>query len=113
MAFHNILYNLLENNNLTQKQVANELNISPSTLGGYVQGTREPDFSTLIRLAQYFKVSTDYLLDVQTDCRSLSGENELLQIYRSLGEDQRMLYIEQGRAFIRFNCKKNPQKKSS
>ena len=39
-----------------------ELHIASTTLSGYINNHREPDFSTLIRMAHYFDVSTDYLL---------------------------------------------------
>lgn len=55
---------LIEERNLTQKQIAQDLNIAPSTMGGYVQGMSQPDFETLKRLAEYFDVSSDYLLDI-------------------------------------------------
>ena len=48
---------------MTQKQLANALDLSPSVLGNYIQGTREPDFRTLIRAADYFHVTADFLLD--------------------------------------------------
>lgn len=50
-------------NNIMQKDLADFLHISASTIGMYEQGRREPDFVTLKLIANYFKVSTDYLLD--------------------------------------------------
>ena len=47
LEFNMKLRNLIEEKNLTQKQVAKELNIASSTMGGYVQGKSEPDFDTL------------------------------------------------------------------
>lgn len=67
MNFSYKLRSLIEERNLTQKQVANDLNIAPSTMGGYVQGISEPDFATLKRLATYFEVTTDYLLNMHTN----------------------------------------------
>lgn len=32
-------------------------------MGGYIRGVTEPDFDTLITMANFFKVSTDYLLE--------------------------------------------------
>ena len=100
--FHENLRSLLDEKDLTQKDVAVALNISPSTFGGYVQGTREPDFITLIKLAQYFHVTTDYLLGVEDGNSEVPREKELLQIYRSLTKEQRSLYIELGKACLRF-----------
>lgn len=64
MKFSDKLRMLIEERNLTQKQIAQDLNIAPSTMGGYVQGMSQPDFETLKRLAEYFDVSSDYLLDI-------------------------------------------------
>ena len=40
-----------------------DLNISQNTISRYETGEREADYATLIRLADYFNVSTDYLLE--------------------------------------------------
>ena len=64
MSFGNKLGILIEENNLTQKELAAQLNIAPSTLSSYVQNAREPDFDTLKKIAGYFNVSADYLLDI-------------------------------------------------
>ncbi len=59
----NKLRTLRESNGLLQKQLGNTLGISPSTIGMYEQNRREPDNNTLKKIANFFKVSTDYLLD--------------------------------------------------
>lgn len=46
-----------------QTQVANYLGITVSAYGNYELGQREPDNATLTKLADYFGVSTDYLLE--------------------------------------------------
>lgn len=47
---------------LSQYQLADKLEFSRGQIGNYEQGTREPDFATLIKIADFFEVSTDYLL---------------------------------------------------
>lgn len=103
MKFSNKLRNLIEERNLTQKKVANDLNIAPSTMGGYVQGSSEPDFETLKRIAEYFNVSADYLLGVKSINCNCSAEDELLRVFRSLTNEQQRIFIEQGKVFIRSN----------
>jgi len=49
--------------NITQSDLAKLLEVSPSTVGMYEQGRRDPDTKTLAFLAEYFGVSIDYLLD--------------------------------------------------
>ena len=102
MMFSDILRLLIEERGLTQKQLAKDLHIAVSTLGGYVQGTSEPDFDTLRRLAEYFEVSADYLLDFRTGKGSSHGEDDLLRIYRALPPLQQEMYIEQGKVLMRF-----------
>ena len=88
MNFSYKLRSLIEERNLTQKQVANDLNIAPSTMGGYVQGISEPDFATLKRLAIYFEVTTDYLLNMHTNKTNNFLEDELLRVFRSMTSEQ-------------------------
>ena len=103
MNFCDKLRCLIEERNLTQKRVANDLNIAPSTIGGYVQGSSEPDFETLKILAGYFDVSTDYLLNVKTGNVNNLLENELLRVFRSMTTEQQSLFIEQGKVFVKAN----------
>ena len=55
--------------NKTLKDVAIAFNTSPQVISRYELGQAEPDFATLIKLADYFGVSIDYLLghDVVAD----------------------------------------------
>lgn len=57
-----ILVKLRKEKNKTQKEVAEYLQTSQQTYGRYENGTREADYETLCKLADYFGVSVDYLL---------------------------------------------------
>lgn len=109
MNFSNKLRQLIEEQNITQKQLANELQIPVSTLGGYVQGTSEPDFQTLKIIATYFHVTTDYLLDLPCVIAKNSMEDELIRIFRSLTPEQQTVFLEQGKVFVKLNNKKNAE----
>jgi len=102
MKFGDILRFLIEERELTQRQLANDLNIAPSTIGGYVQNSSEPDFNALKSLAKYFNVSTDYLLDFHTGKTGSHEEAELLRVFRAMTAHEKLLYLEQGRAFIKI-----------
>ncbi len=60
------LKELLSINNVRQKDVCAALGIYSSTMSQYVTGQREPDINTLIKLADYFGVSVDYLVEHDT-----------------------------------------------
>lgn len=47
---------------LSQVRLAMELNMSQNTICRYETGEREADYATLVRIADYFGVSLDYLL---------------------------------------------------
>lgn len=47
---------------LKQSELAQKLDISPSTIGMYEQGRRSADQETLLKISDLFDVSTDYLL---------------------------------------------------
>ncbi len=56
------LKELREEKNLLQKDVAKYLNITTSAYGYYEQGKRKSDIETTKKLADFYDVSTDYLL---------------------------------------------------
>lgn len=45
-----------------QKELAGYLNVSIGTVSNYEKGIHQPDLETLCKLADYYGVSTDYLL---------------------------------------------------
>ena len=54
--------NLREDMDKTQKEVADYLNCSQVAYSYYEIGRRDIPTTTLVRLAKYYKCSTDYLL---------------------------------------------------
>lgn len=56
------LRELRKERTLRQEQVAVALDISMSAYCNYEQGKREPTASVIIRMADYYDVTTDYLL---------------------------------------------------
>lgn len=54
---------------MTQLRLAMELNTNQNTISRYESGEREPSIADLIRLADYFNVSVDYLIGRTDDPR--------------------------------------------
>ncbi len=111
MDIGNQLRKLLEQDGITQKQLAEALNISTTTLNGYIQNRRQPDASTVIRLASYFNTTTDYIYGITTLRDPIASpynadERHLVNIYRAIPEDKRTLYIETGKTFSSFGKQK-------
>jgi len=73
------LRQLRKEKDISQEVLAKILQVSPSTIGMYEQGRRIPDTDKLNRIADYFNVSTDYLLG-RTDIRKASAPEDNLTI---------------------------------
>lgn len=103
MKFGDILKELLERHGMTQRDFSQILGITPAALGNYIHNKREPDFNILLKISDYFNVSTDFLLNHKTSTSLDHNEDVLLNIYRSLTPEQKEFYIEQGKIFIKQN----------
>ncbi len=60
------LRQLRKQRGISQLRLAIDLNMNQNTVSRYENGEREADYETLIKLADYFDVSLDYLLGRDT-----------------------------------------------
>ena len=54
---------LREQKNISQVKLAMDLNMNQNSISRYETGQREADYATLIKIADYFNVSIDFLLE--------------------------------------------------
>lgn len=92
--FKDNLRELRKEQNLTQKAVSEKLGIPEPTYGAYEQGRTEPPIDLIIKLANIFECSVDYLLgraseldvvNIQTDLTE--QQKELLQNFDKLNTE--------------------------
>ena len=57
------LRELRKSRGISQLKLAMDLNTSQNTVSRYETGEREPGIGELIKIADYFEVSIDYLLE--------------------------------------------------
>ena len=57
------LKQLRRQHGISQLKLAMDLGLNQNSISRYESGEREADYQTLIRLADYFNVSVDYLLE--------------------------------------------------
>lgn len=91
--FSKNLARLRKEKGLSQYELAARLGFSRGKLANYEQGTRQPDFDTLKLIADYFEVSTDYLLgrdasssEEQVTFDEFIQDNDLREWYKKLGQ---------------------------
>ena len=98
------LKDLRMKSNITQRQFAEILKVSAGTVGNWESGTREPDLVMLKKIANYFNVSTDYLLDnennIQTNRNNITNgysteEQQLIEDFRSLTPELKKRLLKQ------------------
>lgn len=57
------LKELRKGKGISQLKLAMDLSMNQNTISRYETGEREADYKTLIKIADYFNVSIDYLLE--------------------------------------------------
>ena len=84
----------------SQAELAQRLRVSPSAVGMYEQGRREPAAELLVRMADVFGVSTDYLLTgkPRSEAETVISAQALVS---SLEDADRRLSGRTGRPFSR------------
>ena len=87
--FWDIFYALCINNGTKPNPVGKQLGIGSSTITQWKQGTL-PSSDNLLKIADYFHVTTDYLLGKETGTISLSPkQKKVLELYDSLSPEQK------------------------
>lgn len=71
----NLIYKLRKDKNMTQKQIADLMNISDKTISKWERGLGCPDISLLPELSQILGVSIDQILSGQINLNDLVGGN--------------------------------------
>lgn len=114
LTVKNRIAELRQSRHYTQDEMAAMLGISRAALSHYEKGRREPDYATLIKIADLFQVSLDYIMCRTDDPRMhLSDEvrafadglelsdEEILERF-AFTIDGKKLTPEESRRFIAF-----------
>lgn len=76
---------------LTMKELGKVIGVAESTISQYETGKRQPDYETLLKLGEFFGVSTDYLLGI---CDSpVSARDTLLKMVDETDDLDELLAI--------------------
>ena len=98
--FSNRFRQLKEESNLTLKDLSEELGISVPNLSYYMKG-REPSYDILISIADYFNVTTDWLIG-RTDAKNASQESLYEQVENTLDlKDNQKLFGDSKANFLK------------
>lgn len=104
---------------LTQSELAKMLNVKKTTLGAWERGTNEPPLFYVIKLADYFNVTIDYLTGrEEEDGRIIvqelelpSDEKKVLEKYRILPPELKAVSYEYIKSLGNLNEEFNIKRK--
>ena len=92
---------------MKQKALAKELHITEAMLSNYLTGRNDMPVEVLVRLAERFGVSMDYLVGLRDDpavpMPLSEGERAMVTAYRTLSREQKELIAQN----IRFMQEQN------
>ena len=71
------LVSLMEENNMKQNVVADQIGVSEVTISRYISGKRTPRLDIIIKIANLFNVSTDFLLGISSNPNQLTSSGNL------------------------------------
>ena len=91
--FKDILIKLMDNSKISAYKLSKETSIPDSLLSNYRTGKKTPTSENLIKISQYFNVSTDYLLGLtdnqnQTITNFTENEQDILKILHSIPDER-------------------------
>ncbi len=93
---------LRQSKDLTQRQISEEFSLRENSWSQYENNKRTPDVETIKKIAQFFGVSTDYLMGL-TDIKYDPSEKEfkdLIGIYNSLTQETRIELVRISKAIL-------------
>lgn len=85
-VFKDRLNTLYGNSGDNQEKAAEALGTTRQTFGNWLAGRNEPDFEKLIKVADYYKVSADYLLG-RTESKSIDNKIQATREVTGLSDD--------------------------
>lgn len=89
---------------LTMKELSKAVKISESAVSQYELGKRQPDYETLLKLAEFFGVSADYLIrdeDTAKPFRKASNEELMFALWGD-AEEMTQEDLDDVRAYAQF-----------
>lgn len=109
MSFNIVLRELRVEKGLSQKELGNILNTAGNTITNWEKGKAEPNINTLLRLADIFNVSLDFLCGRKEEGTVIEyyepipiskEERELLNYYKRLNKNNKFTLIGFSRGLV-------------
>lgn len=98
MELHERMKSIQTDSDIKVKALAAEFSVGQTAMSNYLNGIRTVPYDVLVRFAQYFHVTTDYLLGLTDDPQPpfplFAQEQALLEQFRTLSREQKELIVQ-------------------
>lgn len=96
------LRELRKEKGISLKELGSVVNVAESTMSLYENGKRQPDYETLLKLAEYFGVTVDYLLRGDNETERLPEELVILnRNAKKMSPEKRKKLLEMARVMFK------------
>ncbi|MCM1335738.1 MAG: helix-turn-helix domain-containing protein [Bacteroides sp.] len=96
------LKELRKEKGISLKELGAEMGVAESTMSLYENGKRQPDYETLLKLAEYFGVTVDYLLRGNDNFERLPEELIILnRNAKKMSPEKRKKLLEMARVMFK------------
>ena len=87
-AFTQRLRALMKENNVTQRKIAEICSVKAQSVSQWYNGDTQPDIASLVKIAKFFNVTTDYLLGL-TDIGGAESQVHISLLQQTLADEMR------------------------
>lgn len=103
------LEDLREERGLTQNEIAEAIGTSRTNIGRWEKGLNEPSYTFVVKLANFFNVTVDYLIGNEENVSNVRGgypetfteeEKTLIRYYRAIGKEAKMAIFTTAESFF-------------
>ena len=105
----NLLY-YIKKSGVTQRDVAEVVDVSPSTFNEWIKGKKYPRIDKIEKLANYFGIQKSDLIEEYTEKNNspdkqelTEGERKWLELYHQISDDAKKLLIEMANSFEKMS----------
>lgn len=97
----------ITDHDVTQKKLAEHFQITEAMLSNYLTGRNEMPVDILVKIAQYFQISVDYLVGLSDQPKRplllKEEEGRMVEEFRTLSKEQKELLLQ----MLRFMTEQN------
>lgn len=105
--YYQRLKDLKEDKDLKQREVAEIIGVAENHYGKYERGEVDITFGRVIKLAEYYNVSLDYIAGRTNDKGGLHSKSEIEKMWEELNKDDQ----EEIRALIEYKLRRKKREK--